>query len=298
MNLGTGKVPKDTSRNVRFPIYNLQSNSQSQIKKHYYSQRIRHHLIDVASPKRQFTVARFKKLGQKAIKGILKKEKTPIIVGGTGFYVDVLLNRINIPEVGPNIKLRKQFDKLTAEHLFKMLRKLDPRRAETIEPQNKRRLIRALEITTTKRRYSFSHDRGKNYTEEKYKILWLGIKIKQKKLDKKIEKRLNERLKQGMIKEVQQLHQGGVSWKRLDSFGLEYRQISEYLKNSKLQITNYKQITNSKLQILNFKKSEYYEKLLRDIIRYSKRQMTWFKRNKEIKWKNIADFKTIASSSK
>jgi len=104
--------------------------------------------------------------------------------------------------------------------------------------------------------------------------LWFGINPGREKLAVKIKKRLDERLKQGMIKEVMNLRKQGVSWKRLDDFGLEYRQISEYLKNQKIR----RGLTSK------FKDSEYYDKLLKDIIKYSKRQITWFKRNKEIHW--------------
>ena len=146
MDIGTGKVSKKEQRFVP------------------------HHLIDVASPKKQFTADDFKKLGQKAIKEILAKNKMPLIVGGTGFYIDVLIGKISVAEVPPNPKLRKRFGKLSAEHLFEMLRKLDPERAKTIDPKNKLRLIRALEIVMTT---------GKPMTKPvlniEYETLWLGL---------------------------------------------------------------------------------------------------------------------------
>ena len=249
MDIGTGKVSKKEQRFVP------------------------HHLIDVASPKKQFTADDFKKLGQKAIKEILAKNKMPLIVGGTGFYIDVLIGKISVAEVPPNPKLRKRFGKLSAEHLLKMLRKLDPERAKTIDPKNKCRIIRALEIVLTT---------GKPVPSPtlsiKYEVLWLGLRPKD--LEKRIELRLEKRLKWGMIKEIESLHEQGISWKRLDDFGLEYRWISRWLKNNPQSI-----IRNAK-----FKSSEEYLNLLRDIIKYSKRQMTWFKRNKEIHWiKNLKE---------
>ena len=249
MDIGTGKVSKKEQRFVP------------------------HHLIDVASPKKQFTADDFKKSGQKAIKEILAKNKVPLIVGGTGFYIDVLIGKILVAEVPPNPKLRKRFGKLSAEHLLKMLRKLDPERAKTIDPKNKRRLIRALEIVLTT-----GKPVAKPISSIKYKVLWLGLRPKD--LEKRIELRLEKRLKWGMIKEIESLHEQGISWKRLDDFGLEYRWISRWLKNNPQSI-----IHNAK-----FKSSEEYLNLLRDIIKYSKRQMTWFKRNKEIHWiKNLKE---------
>jgi len=290
MDIGTGKVTKKEQKIVK------------------------HHLIDVVSPKTEFTASHFKKLGEKAIKEILAKgpdskriedprfassdksrkanrDKTPIICGGTGFYIDTLVEKIQIPEVKTNKKLRLELERKSVEELFKQLRKLDPERAKTIDSKNKRRLIRALEIIITTGKpvpaaYSLK--------PKAYSILWLGIKWPKEILEKRIKIRLDKRLKQGMIKEVENLLKSGVSHKRLYDFGLEYRQISEYLKNSKSETLNSKQILNSKSEIQNFKKSGHYQKLLREIIKYSKRQMTWFKRNKEINWvRNQAEADTL-----
>lgn len=238
-----------------------------------------HHLIDVASPKKQFTVDNFKKLGRKAIDDILNRGKIPIIVGGAGFYIDVLLGRVPIAEVPPNPKLRAKLEKQTTEQLYSRLLTLDPQRAKTIDPKNKRRLIRALEISTKKNNLTRlkqkrvlhpMHDRDINTDLQKYqtrdmeyKILWLGLKPEN--LKRKIKKRLEERLKRGMVKEVKNLLKSGVDKKRLYDLGLEYRWVSRYLNKE----ANYK---------------EMREGLLQDIIKYSKRQTTWFKRNKEIHW--------------
>jgi len=234
MNIGTGKVTK----------------KEQKLAKHY--------LIDIASPKKVFTVDDFKRLGQKAIEEIIAKNKRPIIVGGTGLYIDVLLGRIQIPEVPANPKLRAKLEKQSVKQLFKRLQKLDPERAKTIDSKNKRRLIRALEIILTTGRPV-----PKNKTKTKYNILWIGLKPKN--LEKRIKIRLEKRLKQGMAKEVRKLRNQGVTWKRLYDFGLEYRWLAKYLQNK----ANHQ---------------EMEEGLLRDIFKYSKRQMTWFKRNEKIKW--------------
>src|SRR3989344_7108043 len=224
MDIGTGKVSKKEQRFIP------------------------HHLIDVASPKKQFTADDFKKSGQKAIKEILAKNKVPLIVGGTGFYIDVLIGKILVAEVPPNQKLRKRFGKLSAEHLLKMLRKLDPERAKTIDPKNKCRIIRALEIVLTT---------GKPVPSPtlsiKYEVLWLGLNPGKEKLAVTIKQRLDDRLKKGMIGEIKNLRKQGISWKRLDDFGLEYRWISRWLKNNPQSI-----IRNAK-----FKSSEEYLNLLR-----------------------------------
>lgn len=234
MDIGTGKITKKEQ------------------------QLVKHHLLDVTNPKKVFTVSNFKALGEKAIQEILKKNKIPIIVGGTGFYIDALIKDLSLPEITPNFKLRKHFDKLSTDHLFKMIRNLDPQRAKTIDSKNKRRLIRALEIIQ-----ATNKPVPKLISNIKYQVLWLGLKPKN--LEKKIELRLEKRLKQGMIREVKKLLSQGVSKKRLYDFGLEYRWINEYLSGK---------ISCAKMR----------DGLFRAIVKYSKRQMTWFKRNKEIHW--------------
>ena len=234
MNIGTGKVSRKEQRAVK------------------------HYLLDVINPKKVFTVSDFKKLGEKSIKNILSKNRIPFIVGGTGFYIDALVKDFGLPEVPPDKKLRLKLEKITAENLYKELKRLDPHRARTIDPKNKRRLIRALEIIK-----NTSKPVPKLVSSIKYQVLWLGLKPKN--LEKMIKLRLDKRLKQGMVKEVKNLLRSGVSRKRLYDLGLEYRWISEYLSD--------------KASYTEMKKG-----LLRDIVKYSKRQMTWFKKNKEIHW--------------
>lgn len=275
LDIGTGKVPRDKKdKNKKFKksdvLFLYDRNRMA-----YYSQWIRHHLIDVASPKRQFTVAQFKKLAEKAIKSIIRRGKLPIIVGGTGFYIDVLLGRMSVPEAPPNQKLRSKLEKLSTERLFKKLQKLDPKRARTIEPHNKRRLIRALEIVealgkvpsfappTLKLRRASKASEGT--AQVKYEILWIGIKLPQKEIEKRIRRRTLARLKQGAVKEVKQLLNSELSKKRIYDFGLGYRAIIKYL--------------DKKLSY-----EEMLEEFAKSEIQYSKRQMQWFKRNKEIRW--------------
>ena len=234
LDIGTGKVTKKEQKMVR------------------------HHLLDVANPKKVFTVSDFKKLAQRVICEIARRNRLPLIVGGTGFYIDALVRNIVVPEVPPNKKLRAKLAKQSAEHLFSRLFILDPRRAKTIDPKNKRRLVRALEIVLTT-----GKPVPKIVSSIKYQVLWLGLKPKDP--EKRIGKRLDIRLRLGMVREVKKLLNSGVSHKRLQELGLEYGWISRYLRGK-----------------IEYK--EMKEGLLRDIIKYSKRQMTWFKRNKETHW--------------
>lgn len=241
MDIGTGKVTKREMRGVP------------------------HHLLDVASPQRTFTAARYQDLGTRAIKNILRNGKLPIVVGGTGFYIDSLLYGYNLPKVLPNMKLRHALEGRPAESLFKELKKRDPRRAKTIDRHNKRRLVRALEIVIQTKRPVPSREET-IAKKSAYDVIKIGLALNEKDLKKNISRRLTKRLRQGMIKEVERLHdKEGLSWKRLDSFGLEYRYISRYLQG----------IITRQQMIAAINKETW---------QYAKRQMTWFKKDKEIVW--------------
>ncbi|MFH1656547.1 MAG: tRNA (adenosine(37)-N6)-dimethylallyltransferase MiaA [Candidatus Nealsonbacteria bacterium] len=237
MNIGTGKITKKEMNNIP------------------------HYLLDVVEPKTRFTVSKYQKLANKAIKKIFKNNKIPFIVGGTGFYIDSVIDGVIIPAVKPDWKLRKKLEKENIEKLFKMLKKLDPKRAGIIESKNKRRLIRAIEIIIkTKKPVPLLKK-----IKPKFDVLILGIKKEMPELKKRIEIRLLKRLKSGMIAEVKKLKQSGVSWKRLEEFGLEYKYIALFLQNK-------------------LTKDEMITKLQKEIEHYAKRQRTWFKRDKRIHW--------------
>ena len=248
LDIGTGKITKKKMRGVP------------------------HHCIDIVSPRKVFTVADFKKHAEKAIEKIFAKNKIPIIVGGTGLYIQAIVDNIALPEVKPNWKLRKELEKKTTEEMFAILKKLDPERAENIDPKNPRRLIRAIEIAKAL---------GKVPNLEASLPSWgplqIGIKLSDKKLKENINKRLIQRLKKGMVAEAKKLHAQGLSWNRMDELGLEYRYLAKFLKGE-------------------ISKEEMTKKLKSEIWQYAKRQMTWFKRDKRIKW--IKNYNDIVKSVK
>ncbi|MEK7117944.1 MAG: tRNA (adenosine(37)-N6)-dimethylallyltransferase MiaA [Patescibacteria group bacterium] len=219
-----------------------------------------HHLLDVANPRKQFTVADYKTLTNLAIAQIVKVDKMPIICGGTGFYISALLDEINIPEVKPNETLRKQLAKKSASELFEILKKLDPIRAQNIDKNNPRRLVRAIEIAKALGKVPKIESRIMNY-----EVCKIGIQIPKEELRKRINKRLESRIKKGMIGEARKLHRKGLSYKRMRELGLEYRRLADFLQNkiNKIELTTL---------------------LQNEIWQYAKRQMTWFKRDKSIKW--------------
>ncbi|MDO8548106.1 MAG: tRNA (adenosine(37)-N6)-dimethylallyltransferase MiaA, partial [bacterium] len=222
---------------------------------------IPHHLLDVANPKKQFSVDDFVKMAEKTIRKIMILHNIVIVVGGTGLYIDMLLGRMSYPNVPPNPRLRAQLEKKSVKQLFAQFKKLDPRRAKTIEPEHKRRLIRAIEIVKT----LGPNSQSRSVAPRKYKVLWLGLNPGEKKLRNKIRIRLFARIGAGMIAEAKKLHRAGLSYKRMGELGLEYRYLARLLQ---------KKITQKEFKI----------ELERAIINYAKRQMRWFKRNPEITW--------------
>jgi len=227
---------------------------------------IPHHLLDVANPKNRFSVSQYQKMATRAIEKIQQKNKIPFLVGGTGFYIQSVVDGILIPEVKANWNLRKKLEKKSTSELFLMLKKLDSVRAQNIDAQNPVRLIRAIEIITQTKR---PIPTLKNNSQ--FEALQLGIKKSPIELKKLIHKRLQKRIK-GIITEVKKLHlptgrqaKAGLSFKRLEELGLEYRFVAQYVQQ---KITY----------------QEMIEKLQQEIQHFAKRQMTWFKRDPKIHW--------------
>ena len=226
-----------------------------------------HHCIDIVSPKKIFTVIDFKKCADKAIEKIFAKNKTPIIVGGTGLYIQAIVDNIILPEVKPNWKLRKELEKKTTGEMFKMLKKLDPERAKNIDPKNPRRLIRAIEIA----KKLGKTPKLKSMSRRDLDIGQIGIKLPDEILKINIEKRIKKMLKGGLVAETKKLRKSGLSWKRIYELGFEYKYPALFLRRK-------------------ISKDEMLAKMLTENWQYAKRQMTWFKRDKRIKWINFSTF--------
>jgi tRNA dimethylallyltransferase len=230
---------------------------------------VSHHLLDIVDPQEVYTAAEFEKDATEAIALIIGRGHVPIIAGGTFFYIDVLLGKSSVPKVAPNPDLRLQLETRSEEDLYAELLVKDPTRAETIDSKNKRRLVRALEIVAALGAVP------KETLEKRYDVLTLGIAIPKETLHENIHVRLHERLEAGMIAEAERLRDEGVSYERLESFGLEYRYIAQFLQNK-------------------LSKDEMTARLEREIQHFAKRQMTWLKRDKSIVWVDPKDITNIA----
>jgi len=239
MDLGTGKVTKKEMGGIP------------------------HFMLDVISPKsKTFSASQFQKMANKKIKEILDKKNIPIVCGGTGYYIDSLINSLPFPEVLPNKKLRRELETKDATELFGILKKIDKDRAKNIDAKNKVRLIRAIEIAQ-----ELGQVPKLKKTKKEFETIKIGLAFPDNELKRRIYERLIKRIEKGMIKEVEKLHESGVSWKKLESFGLEYRYVSFYLQKK-------------------MDKEEMLEKLFQAIWHFAKRQKTWWKKDKEIIWIN------------
>ncbi len=213
-------------------------------------QGIPHYLIDVVNPKQKFTVTDFKKLADKKIKEIIKRGKLPIICGGTGFYIDTVTKGMVLPEVPPNPKLRKELEEKTTEDLVLILQKLDPIRSKNIDVKNRVRLVRAIEIAKALGKVPAIKEKKPNYA-----FIKIGLILPEELFQKKVKTRVRKMFKAGLLQEIEMLKKSGVSGGRLKEFGFEYNNPTE-------------------------------ESVVKETLKYAKRQMTWFKRDKEIEWFN------------
>jgi len=220
-----------------------------------------HHLLDVADPRRKiYNVDEFRRDGAIAIADIVSRGKLPIIAGGTGFYIDALVSGEIFPEVPPDQKLRDRLAKKSAETLMSEISRLDPRRAKELDPHNKVRIIRAIEIA----RALGSVPRTKK--KKLYDALYIGLNLDADRLRERIHVRLLKRMKGGkLVREVAKLRESGMTWKRLHALGLEYRYVALHIREK-------------------LSKAGMLAALEQEIVQYARRQMQWFKRNEEIRW--------------
>ena len=228
---------------------------------------ITHYLMDIISPDELYNVTMYKKMAEKAIEEILAKDKLPIIVGGTGLYISTLINGIEFSEVKEDPEYRKEMQVLAESkgpnYLHDMLREVDPIAADNIDMNNVRRVIRALEIykVTGKTKTQLDEESVK---ETKYDYMVYGIETPREKLYERINLRVDKMLEEGLIEEVKSLLEK-YELSKTALQGLGYKEVKAYLEE---QITY----------------DEMVEILKMETRRYAKRQLTWFRRESQIKW--------------
>ena len=231
---------------------------------------IKHYMLDVVSPDEEFNVSKYKIMAEDAIEEILKNGKTPIIVGGTGLYVNSLIDSIEFIDVKEDIEYRNEClekaEKYGPQFLHDELRKIDEEAAEKIDVNNVRRVIRALEVFKVTGKTKTELDK-ESIKEPKYDYLVYGIDWDRAILYERIEKRVDIMLNDGLIEEVKDL-MNKYNFSKTAIQGLGYKEVVEYLENS-------------------ISYEEMVEKLKMETRRYAKRQLTWFRRDKRITWCKI-----------
>ena len=235
LNLGSGKVTTEEMQGVP------------------------HHLIDVACPNDFFSLSHYQELAYEAIEDILGRGMTPFLVGGTGLYVNAVVDGYSLNNAKPDLVLRKEIEAKTHEELIEIIKKNNPTALERLDLKNKRRLERAAEK-------ALSDDKNEHPSSPRYETLVIGVTWPREVLYERIRVRLDKRLEEGMIDEVVNLRKAGATDEFLYKLGLEYRYILMYLNG---QFASY---------------DDFYNKLFMEIRHLAKEQMTWFRKRKDMHW--------------
>lgn len=248
MDIGTAKAPGEWKRNG--------------LRRSYFVEGIPHHMIDFLNPGRTFTVAEFRDKALKYTKLAYKAGRVPLLVGGTGLYIQSIVDNYKIPRVGANKKLRSSLEEKTNDELMLLLQQIDPVAAEHIDLHNKRRIIRALEVCILTGE-SFSALRRKG--EPLFDVLMIAPMVERDELHTRISDRVDAMIENGLVQEIKQLLEKKYSWELSSMNGIGYRQMRGYLEGAETL-------------------EQAKEHLKRDTRRFARRQMTWFRRDKRITW--------------
>jgi tRNA dimethylallyltransferase len=232
-------------------------------------QGVRHYLIDVIEPDEEFNVVKFKELALAAMEQIYSKGKIPMIVGGTGFYIQALLNDIDFTKEKVESDYRKKLEQIAetegSEPLYQMLQEADADSAETIHKNNVKRVIRALEyFHLTGEKFS-AHNKKQREKLSPYNFAYFVLNDDRELLYQKIDQRIDKMIREGLLQEVSNLKKKGYTKDMVSMQGLGYKEILAYLDG-----------------LYSFEEAVYI--LKRDTRHFAKRQLTWFKREKEVIW--------------
>lgn len=240
-------------------------------------QGIPHHMIDVIDPDQEFSVAEYQRLATKAIDDIHRRNKLPIVVGGTGLYVKSLLYPMNFTDASYDPELRKQLQHEAEvrgkEYLHKKLQAVDPKTAARLHPNDVRRVIRALEV------YHLTGKPMSEYNQElekmgyRYNVAMIGLTMDRAKLYERINQRVDEMIQKGLLYEVKQLLDKGYTRDMISMQGLGYKELIDYFQGK-----------------ISLEEAIYV--LKRETRRYAKRQLTWFRAQKDIEWINVDELES------
>ena len=230
-------------------------------------QGVKHHMLDVVEPDKAFSVADYKEMAEKAIKDILSRGKLPILTGGTGLYINALTCNMNFTESEKDDEYRNQLNKLMdeegPEYVHNMLKEIDPISYEAIHPNNRKRVIRALEVYKLTGKPFSSYNAGDDLYKSKYDVYYYVLNMDRAKLYERINKRVDLMLENGLVNEAKDVLSSKLSFTSIKAIG--YKELLPYFNGEKTL-------------------DECVEKLKMETRRYAKRQITWFKRDLDINW--------------
>lgn len=230
---------------------------------------IPHHLIDILEPEEEFNVCLFEKLALEAMEQIYERGHIPVVVGGTGFYIQALLYQIDFTEEETDTAYRDKLWQLGEEkgnhYLHELLRKVDPESAEEIHENNRKRVIRALEFYENCGKPISTHNKEQRQKTSAYNSCYFVLTDDRKKLYERIESRVDQMLSKGLVDEVRTLKERGCNASMVSMQGLGYKEILEYLEG--------------RCSLL-----EAVEKIKKETRHFAKRQLTWFRREKDVIW--------------
>lgn len=234
-----------------------------------------HHLIDILEPAEEFNVVMFQRLAKQALEEIYANGHIPIVTGGTGFYIQALLYDIDFTEHDGDDTIRMELEELVkeqgAEYLHGMLRAIDPESAEIIHANNVKRVIRAIEFFRQTGERISVHNQNESKKESPYEFLYYVVNTDRTLLYERIDRRIDEMLALGLINEVNELKAMGCTEDMVSMQGLGYKEILAYLNG-------------------NCTLDDAVYILKRDTRHFAKRQLTWFKRERDVRWLNLPEY--------
>lgn len=236
---------------------------------------VTHHLIDVLDPSEDFNVVLFQRLAKAAIAEIRSRNRIPVIVGGTGFYIQAVLYDIDFTETDENTAYREELEALADREgpgvLHEMLRQVDPESAAAIHENNIKRVIRALEFNRQTGQKISEHNEKERRKESPYNFLYYVVNTDRSLLYERIDRRVDQMMEIGLLEEVRKLKSMGLTRDMVSMQGLGYKEMLDYLDGN-----------------LTLEEAVYI--LKRDTRHFAKRQLTWFKRERDVRWLNLPEF--------
>lgn len=234
-----------------------------------------HHLIDVLDPTEEFNVVIFQKMAKEAVEGILNRGHIPVVVGGTGFYIQALAYDIDFTENDQDRTLRLELERIAGEkggeYLHKMLEEVDPAAADQIHANNIKRVIRAIEFYRQTGTRISEHNEAERKKSSPYQLFYYVLNTRRSILYDRVERRVEQMMEQGLLEEVKKLAAMGCARDMVSMQGLGYKELLDHLEGR-----------------CTLEEAVYTIK--RDSRHFAKRQLTWFKREKDVRWLNLPDF--------